>query len=141
MGGQSTSTTPQDCWIDDTRADGTIKWTLRTATAGNIGIAFRLAADNLTGFVFYRDSGGTYLLKRRAGANSYVTLTTVAGVTAAVGDVMEVVLNGSSITAKVNGVTVATATETTNQTATKKGLWSTSTTARVDNFVSNSLTG
>lgn len=119
-------TSPQDCYVDDGHADGTITFTLPLGS-GQGGIMFRGSGTNdAIALVFYHDATGAYFLKSRSGGSTYATIQPASGVTAAAGDVIQVVLNGSSIICRVNGVTVITATSAINQTATRHGVWTTS---------------
>ncbi|UZX04328.1 fibronectin type III domain-containing protein [Arthrobacter sp. CDRTa11] len=127
------TTNPNDVAVDTGQANGTITVT-NLGTTANKGIVFRLpSGTNNTGYVFY-NAGGTWTLSKRTGSNAYTALGTAAGVTPAAGDVMSVVLNGSSIVCKINGTVVITLTDT-SYTGTRHGVWSTGTVAgQFDNW-------
>lgn len=115
-------TAPKELLIDDGQANGTIKVTFVSANTGVSGIAFRVTSDLSSGFLASRDSAsGTYTIKHRSGT-TYTTLYTSSGIGAA-GDVVQVVLNGTSISLKVNGTTLTTITSSLSLTGTKHGLW------------------
>jgi hypothetical protein len=111
----------QDCYIDDTHSDGTIQATSAVVSSGS-GVCFRVAGtSNVNGYIFWNASG-TYTLSRRNGSNSYTALGTGAGITPAAGDVLKVVLNGSSIKCYVNGTLAVSVTDSTYA-GTRHGLW------------------
>lgn len=111
-----------DCYVDTAQADGTVQATRAYTLGGqSIGIVFRASgANNVNGYIFWT-SGLTYTLSKRTGLNSYTSLGTGGGA-AQPGDVMTVVMNGSSIVCKVNGVTVISVTDA-SYTGTRHGLW------------------
>jgi len=112
-----------DLYVDDGQANGKIAVTIPTLFSPGAGIAFRLSGtSNATGYLFWQNATGGYTLSKRTAANTYVTLGTSTGITAAAGDVLNVVLSGSSITCKVNGATAVTATDAT-YTGTRHGVW------------------
>lgn len=118
-----TSNVNNDLFIDDGQADGTISGVLATYSAPGCGIAFRLSGtNNATGYLFWQNAAGGYTLSRRTASNTYTQIAATTGVTAAAGDLLEVVLAGASITCKVNGVTVLTASDST-YTGTRHGFW------------------
>lgn len=93
------------------------------------GLSFRLT-DSANFWSFGNKTGG--LFKNVGGVQT--TVDTAAG-TGADGDVIAVVLAGSSITVKRNGATVAGATDAFNQTATEHGFWiASSVVPKLDNF-------
>jgi len=107
------------CTLDDAQADGVLS--LKVATIGSVpGLAFRLAADLSTGYLFW-NSGTTWTLSKQPTISTRTTVTSAAG-TMVAGDVLSVVLSGSSIICKVNGVTVLTATDAT-YTGTRHGMY------------------
>lgn len=107
------------CLVDDGQADGVLS--LNVATIGSVpGLAFRMAADTSTGYLFW-NSGSTWTLSKQPTIATRTTVTSAAG-TMVAGDVLSVVLSGSSIICKVNGVTVLTATDAT-YTGTRHGLY------------------
>lgn len=135
--GLAVATAPPDCLIDDGQADGTISLTLPNAST-NGGIAFRISADRSTGYVFYNNISG-YSLRKRTAAGTYVQL--VAGPTGAnaPGDVLSVVLSGSSIVCKVNGTAVITTTDS-SFTGTRHGAVIFAANQSVDSFSHTSAT-
>ena len=90
--------------------------TVKAITSGvYIGVAVRCSgtdnAGNLTGYLFYSDSAdGCYIDKIVSG--SFVASIAGAGTAFAVNDVIRLEINGSALTAKVNGATRLTATDT-----------------------------
>jgi hypothetical protein len=112
-----------DVFVDDGQAGGRLSVKLVTASAPGQGLAFRLSGtNNATGYLFWQNAAGGYSLSRRTATNTYTLLSATSGVTAAANDVLDVVLSGSSITCKLNGTTVLTATDAT-YTGTKHGFW------------------
>lgn len=110
-----------DCYLSDSQSDGTIQVTVTSVDIAN-GIVFRAAgATHATGYIFWRSSSALYTLSKRTGVGSYTALATYTQPPAA-GDVMKVVLSGSSIKCYVNGVLGITATDSTN-TGTAHGVW------------------
>jgi hypothetical protein len=105
------------------------------AASGAAGIAFRWSSSNNYWRAF--NSGtSTFLEKRVAGSNSSVG--SAAG--AAVGDVLRVVCNGSSIEVFRNGVSIISTTDSFNSTAQNHGLYiNGNTTARLDDFSVDSV--
>jgi hypothetical protein len=131
-GPTSPNTVDGDIWINDGQANGTIQATL--VSSGQLGIMFRgTGTNNTTAWVFFKDASNNYFLKKRTAAGSYTTVVTT-GYTGAAGDVVAIVLNGSSITCKVNGVVKATATDAFNSTATNHGFWNNGAGVYWDNF-------
>lgn len=106
--------------IDAGTADGTVSVVCRT-TVGNQGIAFRVVdASNYWRAVFVT-ANSIYVQQCVAGV-----LTNMGGTpmtqALADGDVLSVVLSGTSIVVQLNGVTKVSITDATFQTATKVGL-------------------
>lgn len=119
----NTRANPGNLAINDGQANGVLKLTLVSAGTVGGGLMFRGNADGSNGYVFDRDSTGVYRIRQRTAIG---TISAVAGPTAAIGaanDQLEVVLNGSSISAKVNGVEVLTYTDTLYTTNTYHGYW------------------
>lgn len=110
------------CTMDDGEADGTI-----TVEADNLGahggIVFRVDAAGGNAFWFGRGSSGTYAFQPIAGGVAGSATTTA--VNAANGDTIQVVLAGTSIICKVNGVALVTTTSAVSQTSTRHGVYST----------------
>lgn len=124
--GVTTSITDRNfCLVDDGQANGTMSLTVGT-TGGIPGLYFNAATDFSTGYLFWNNSG-TWTLSKQTALTTRSPLSTVAG-TMNAGDVLTVVKNGSSITCKVNGATVLTATDATYS-GTRHGLYSYSSTS------------
>ena len=100
--------------IDDGHADGTLS---ATYLGGDGGLVFR--AVSATNFIMLWVNGGTWTLIRQ---NSGYAVLAGGLAAAANGDVVQVVLAGSTVTVKVNGTQVYTGTQAINTTATKHGL-------------------
>lgn len=112
--------------VDCSAADGTVQvTTIRTAgLQGEAGLAFRFS-NNSNGWIVYGGSAATVpgkwtMAKKVAGSFMFITPSTQ--VSPATGDVLQVVMSGTSLTLKVNGVTVASTTDAFNSTATMHGL-------------------
>lgn len=117
-------------------ADCTIAVTLAIATS-QAGICFRCSDPNNLWVVLSTGTAGALQTYKRV-AGTFTQLGT-NGLPCANGDVLSVVLSGSSITVKKNGTTVAacSGTDAHNATATKHGLYIfsiSSTAARFDDF-------
>lgn len=109
-----------DCTVNTGSANGTLS--MKAVTNPELsGLAFRIAANHETGYVFWRNGAG-YALALRTAAAAYTSLGSSTGVTAAAGDVLSVVMSGSSITCKVNGATVISVTDSA-ATGTRHGVW------------------
>lgn len=102
--------------INDGQSDGTLSVKLPT-TATNVGLEFRYTGTQ--GYEFFRTATG-YRLSRKSGGTTFVTIQEVAQ-TPVAGDVLSVVLSGSSIVCKVNGVTIISVTDA-SYTGTQHGL-------------------
>lgn len=120
--------------IDDGRSDGVLSVQLVEFTQFT-GLVFRgvpTVGVNAE-YVFYADSGA-YYFRLKSGGDNYGTVFPLSNPpTPTVGDVLSVVLKGASITVKVNGVTLASITDSTYS-GTTKGLFARATTSRFDNF-------
>jgi hypothetical protein len=127
----NTSGAGADAYVDTAQANGTIRATI-VGSSGFPGLVFRAAGtNNATGYVFFKN-GANYTLSSRTGGTLTAMLSTT-GVVPAVGDVLEVVLNGSSIVCKVNGAAVITTTSTLN-TGTRHGIFNNSAGGQHDDF-------
>jgi lysophospholipase L1-like esterase len=114
-------------------ADGTVQ--LRFNTVSNSGMMFRF--QDVSNYWMIGVNAGVYKLYKNV-AGTFTVVGTSAVVPAA-GDLVSVVLSGSSITGKINGVAVAalTTSDTFLQSATIQGAWvggSAAQTALFDNF-------
>jgi hypothetical protein len=113
----TSGTTEGLLYVDTAQANGRVK--AKMATAGDFGLAFRIASGTSFWMLWVGGPGvGTYKLMKYTGSYATVVSTSVG---AAAGDTLEVTMNGSVITAYVNGVQVATTTDAYNSTATKHG--------------------
>jgi hypothetical protein len=86
------------------------------------GLAFRVtlgAAPAWSGYIVYYNAGRLFLNKWQSGAETTLASPTI---TLNNGDIVTVILAGASITVQVNGSTVATVTNSFNQTAAIYGL-------------------
>ena len=120
-GATSGVTAPNDVFVDDAQANGTISLKL-LGLPTSTGLAFRVGGSgNVNGFIFWA-GGSTWTLSRRTAAGAYTAVATGTG-TPAAGDTLSVVLNGSSIVCKVNGVAIITATDANYQANTRHGVW------------------
>lgn len=129
------ATAPNDCLINDGQANGTFTLT-RATNSTSSGMAFRVSSDGATGYLVYRN-GSNYTLAKRTTATAYTTLATSAGITPAVGDVIKVIANGSSIKAYINGVSFADVTDA-SYAGTRHGAWTNLATAsEFDNWSHN----
>jgi hypothetical protein len=133
------NTVDGDIYIDDAQANGTLQVTLKSS--GQQGMMFRgSGTNNTSAWVFFKDAAGAYFLKKRTAAGAYTTIVSVSGITGAAGDVLTVILNGSSITCKVNGAVAATTTDAFNSTATRHGMWGVNVGLLWDDFSHTSIT-
>lgn len=106
--------------MDDSRADGILTARLGTLAALS-GIVFRVTGN--TGYGLWTN-GTNYELKAKTGVDAYgpaLAMSPAQPATTA-GDLLQVILKGSSTTVKINGTTVATFTDTT-YTGTGKGFF------------------
>lgn len=117
--------------IDSGVSDCTITVTVSGTTTAGGGITFR--ATDVSNLWFVEcGSGASSVYKSQTGSG----LTQMASGWAAfaAGDVMSVVLSGTSINVKKNGTSIGTLTNAFNQTATKHGLRDYTGTIRLDDF-------
>lgn len=117
--------------IDSLHADCTVAVTVSGAsmTAGG-GVTFRASDASNLWFVDI-DGTGSSIYKNQTGSLTNM-LSGMAGFTA--GDVMSVVLLGTSIIVKKNGTQIGSLTNSFNSTATKHGLRDYTGTVRLDDF-------
>lgn len=115
----SISVTNSGATVESGKADCTVTVTVTTRNNG-CGLRFRESSES--NYILWYSDGTVYYSSTSNGS------FTVIGVAAtfASGDVLQVVLLGSSITCKKNGTTVATFTNSFNSTATRHGLHSNS---------------
>lgn len=115
-------------------ADATIACDLLIVN-GNVGITFRL--QDASNYLFVRPVSGSGMEIWKVVAGVATRLTQAGTTTYTAGDTITVVTSANSITAKKNGVTQATASDASFNTATKHGLWHIGTAAGTtshDNF-------
>ncbi|SHE68639.1 Fibronectin type III domain-containing protein [Kaistia soli DSM 19436] len=127
-----------DLYISDGQADGTLKMKVVNPTLNNHGMVFRATGTgNVNGYILWA-SNGTLTLSKRTAANSYTALATGGAV--AVNDQWELILSGSSIKVRVNGLQVISITDA-SYSGTRHGFWvNAGFTAVFDNFVHNNAT-
>lgn len=120
--------------VETSNSDGVVSVTLAAIDYRQRLIVRATDASNYL-FAQANEAGTVELFRCQAG--SFTSLATAAAHTWAAGDVLAVVLQGSSIKVRVNGVQLLAATSTFNQSATKHGIGGTAaaqTNARWDNF-------
>jgi hypothetical protein len=127
--------------IDSGISDGTVQVRfakLADATTSGIQsrLVFRADASGTHFIVQWRPTVGWQMYKLTSAGGAFTQVgTTVGTPVAADGDLVQIVLAGPSITLKVNGATVITATDTFQQTATLHGIGTNGTgVARFDDF-------
>lgn len=120
--------------IDDGRSNGVLSVTLASLTGTGLGgLVFRGTVGTASEYAFYA-TPTSYEFKPKTGADTYGTaFTLTTPPTPKVGDVLSVVLNGTSIAVRINGTTLASVTDAT-YTGTAKGLFVRSATVLFDNF-------
>lgn len=114
------------CYVESGVSDATVSVALAVLPGGGggyLGLYVRQAGATDSGILIqYAVSENTLeIMRRTAGANT--SLGSIAH-TAIGGDIMSVVMAGSSIIVKMNGVTKLNVTEATYSTNTKHGFWS-----------------
>jgi hypothetical protein len=124
--------------VESGHGDCTVSATLAAGiSTSNTGIVFRYQ-DSGNHWVLEGGNGSTQAaLYKKTGGGSYTSIATSAGnVHFTNGDVISVILSGSSITVKQNGTTIITTTDSAFSTATKHGLHisGNDNTARFDDF-------
>lgn len=120
-------------FINDGLSNHTLSVTIAAFQNGSTGIVFRRSAIDSYWLAWIDGSGKWQLWKNVAGTFAAAS----SGPTAAVGDVVAINAVGSNISVRINGTAQMTASDTFNNTATEKGLWSpNSPTSRFDSFSS-----
>jgi hypothetical protein len=123
-------------YVDGLSADGVLTQTIGSIGASrNAALVFRFVDANNYLYLKWTEGTGKYrCYKYMAGVTTQVFGTST---TSANADVIEVTMAGSTVSAKINGTTVGTATVTDFQTATKHGMEGSSTdrTASIDSMV------
>jgi hypothetical protein len=106
-------------YLESSQSDCTVQVTL----SGNLGVFVGLCCrlSDASNYWWIGGVSGTLLIDKIV-AGSQTTVNTTSG-TFVSGDVIAVILSGSTITLQQNGSSVLTATDSFNQTATKHGLW------------------
>lgn len=107
-------------------SDGTLTATMGTLTGNSYGLAFR--ARSYDDYFRFATASITSLSLVRVAGGVTTSIQAVNAGSRNPGDVLSVILDGSSIRCFHNGVEVITATDTANQTATKHGWYSNGTT-------------
>lgn len=109
-------------------------WANGDGTSRYFGVAGRLDATAANGYLVQVNvpGGVIELMKRTAGTNA--ALGASVAYTHANGDVLELVMSGTSLTVKINGVTKLTRTDSTYQTNTRHGIWTYTDQGRFDDF-------
>jgi hypothetical protein len=118
--------------VESGASDCTIAVTVSGTLNAGGGITFRHQDVNNTWFVD-SDSGGPGLWKVISGSYTQV-VANLGGTSLVAGDVLSVVLSGSSVIVKRNGTTLYSGTQTQLQTATKHGLRDYGAGIRLDDF-------
>jgi hypothetical protein len=119
----NTSGAGAEAFVDTGQANGTVRATI-VNPSGFPGLVFRASGtNNANGYVFFKNGSSYTLSSRTAGVLTPIASST--GVAPAGGDILEVVLNGSSIICKVNGAAVVSVTDTL-YTGTRHGIFNNS---------------
>lgn len=110
--------------VDCGSADGSVKVTVAARTgADQPGLALRMATNG-NGYLLESGNGSSKATLFKGVSGTYTVLAqSAANLQFSAGDVIEVVLAGSSITCKRNGSTIITATDSTYNAVTKHGLY------------------
>lgn len=95
---------PGDYALDDGQGDGIFQVKFAGPLSVLHAFSFRLSADGTTGMMVFRDTSGVYTIRRRNAAGTFVVTRTITGVTAAVGDVVGIRANNTTLTPMINGV-------------------------------------
>lgn len=104
--------------VNDTHADGTVSLTVGVVGAtGNSGGVIVRATDNLN-YLMFTNAGTMYTCI----AGTYTNIGGVSNLTGANGDVLSVTMQGTTITARVNGITYFSGTVSNFSTNTKHGM-------------------
>lgn len=119
------------CVIDAGIADCTLEVTVSGTLNSGGGIAFRFTDANNGLFIEIANGSQTVIYKLQGGGFTQLSIISMSW---AAGDVMTVVLSGTSITLKKNGVVAGSTTSSFNQTATKHGLRDFGAVIRFDDF-------
>lgn len=121
-------------WISDGQQNGTLTANISAVAQG---LLFR-ATDGVGYYFFYSSSAGAWRFGRKTGPTAYTPIVAAPAAAFAAGTV-EVVMDGSNFTFRVNGTQVLTATDTT-YTGTQHGLMQQGGIATFDNFSHTSAT-
>jgi hypothetical protein len=125
--------TVNQVFIDTGQSDVTIQMTMgnRDVVNGSTRIVARYVDTN--NYLFWGESGSSVYALVRKQAGLFNTITTTA-ITPVNGDVLKLVLTGSTLQGYRNGSLIATGTETFQQTATRHGFSSPEAASTVDDF-------
>lgn len=105
--------------VDGLASDGVITMTIGTLSDGKMALVFRYVDESNYFYVTKHTDGYYRCFKRKA---NVITVPFGTTTTPADGDVVAITLNGSSITARVNGVIVGTDTDSDFLTSTTHGM-------------------
>ena len=131
---QGRPTTGTIAHIDTGDADGYIALSVHNRVAG-LGAARIVARfTDVNNYLFFGEDVGDGFYKIQKKEAGLISTLQASATAAADGDELRLELNGSTITAKVNDVQVATTTSTLNQTETKHGFSANHDTPTVDDF-------
>lgn len=117
------STSHSFVWFEEAHTDGILTATLASVTLNpNRGIMVGYNPETGTAYVLVSD-GATYTLRARGTTGGLTTIATAAGVVPAIGDVLELEVAGTQLTARINGSQIFSVTNDVYAHGTGKGLW------------------
>ena len=117
------SSTLQFAVVESGLADGTIQFTVASNTFPNQSGSYFRATDANNGYILESGVASTAKLYKYVAGVATQIAASAGTVTFNTGDVIQVVLAGTSITVKRNGTTIITVTDSTYTTQTKHGLY------------------
>jgi hypothetical protein len=123
------------CYLESSEADAEVEVTITTRANtgdGSVNGVMARITDRENFLEWVANFGNSHTLRKRV-ANADTTLDT-ASAAYADGDVFKIVVNGTSIECFLDGVSIMTATDSFNQTATKHGVTMQGSTGRFDDF-------
>jgi len=106
-------------YVETGEANGIVKATLAVVSTNSLRLAARIGPAANQGFWLQCNNGSNFTLFR---VNGGATSIGSYAATPANGDIVEIVLNGSAISVKINGTTRISVTDTFNQSSTKHGI-------------------
>lgn len=110
-------------WFEDPHTNGVLTAKLASLTGGpNLGILVGYNPGTGTGYLLVRDST-SYTLRARAANGGLTTIATATGLTPAIGDILEMEVNGTQLTARVNGAQILNVTNNVYAHGIGKGVW------------------